>query len=595
MTYLGKQLDIPNVVGKLNVTAIKTANYTAVSNDLVRINSAGGTFTVTLPSTPWDGDIVGINDVNGSCGTTSVLLAVAGGKTVEGDTTGININMANAYLELMYYAPTNNWKMQSTPFGLAPSIASTATPVKTSAYSALVNDLVRVNSSGGAFTVTLPSTPLDGSVVSFLDITNSCAANPVLIAVGGSYTVEGDATGISMNINGAYVQLIYNSLTTNWKLENLMPSSNGVVQVVNGGTGSTTAAGSPFALKGANTDITSLANATYSNINGGPLSGFRNKIINGSCQIAQRGNVAITQASGAYVYGGCDRITVGSGSFTTLTGTISQYWTTVGPTPLAPSGYGQFLNNFTTTGSGYIYFSTRLESKDTQNMGLSTYWTASVMIQHDIGSTINVSGNVFKATAIDNFTSVASLATNAGATISVPSGVPTRVYFTFPVVPADLLNGLQFMLSIPVNAVTTKNIYTADWRLEPGSTIGTYAEQRPYTTELALCQRYYYNVTIPTGQVLGAGPCQSTTAGWTVIPLPVAMRSYPTPTYSGPLYLLLGNTAVNITSCNGVNGNANGTFVANISWLVASGLTAGYCVQLYANGGPAYVYLNAEL
>ena len=93
-----------------------------------------------------------------------------------------------------------------------------ATAIKTTAYTAVANDLVRVNSTAGAFTVTLPSAPADGDKVGLFDVANMCGTNAVLIAAAGTKTVEGDATGLSVNVNGAYVYLIYNSTGTNWKI-----------------------------------------------------------------------------------------------------------------------------------------------------------------------------------------------------------------------------------------------------------------------------------------------------------------------------------------------------------------------------------------
>lgn len=98
------------------------------------------------------------------------------------------------------------------PRGLTP------TAVKTAAYTGVANDLVRLDSSGGAFTVTLPSSPADKDMIGFLDITNSCDEYNVTIAAAGGKTVEGDATSLILDMQGIGITLMYNSSNTNWKI-----------------------------------------------------------------------------------------------------------------------------------------------------------------------------------------------------------------------------------------------------------------------------------------------------------------------------------------------------------------------------------------
>lgn len=92
------------------------------------------------------------------------------------------------------------------------------TAIKTSAYSGVVNDLVRTDSTSGAFTINMPTSPVDGDKFGVFDISNKCGINAVFLAATGGKTIEGDASGLSVNISGAYVYLIYNSTGTNWKI-----------------------------------------------------------------------------------------------------------------------------------------------------------------------------------------------------------------------------------------------------------------------------------------------------------------------------------------------------------------------------------------
>ena len=58
----------------LTTTSIKTANYTAKSNELIPVDSNSGIFDITLPGNPINGDIVEVVDVDGSVNTNNVTI-----------------------------------------------------------------------------------------------------------------------------------------------------------------------------------------------------------------------------------------------------------------------------------------------------------------------------------------------------------------------------------------------------------------------------------------------------------------------------------------------------------------------------------------
>lgn len=83
--------------------------------------------------------------------------------------------------------------------------------------------------------------------------------------------------------------------------------------------------------------------------------------------------------------------------------------------------------------------------------------------------------------------------------------------------------------NIEFNTGTCGNV-----QLEVGSTATSF-DYRPFGTELALCQRYYYQITAGGSAYtqFGAGRAFSTTAGNGIVPFPMPMRTAPTFAFLG--------------------------------------------------------------
>lgn len=90
------------------------------------------------------------------------------------------------------------------------------TSIKNTNYTAVANDLVRCNTSTGAFSVTLPEFPNDGDLIGILDVYDSFGINHLTIIPNG-HNVDGGNVPIILNDNGAYLTFMYIAASDNWK------------------------------------------------------------------------------------------------------------------------------------------------------------------------------------------------------------------------------------------------------------------------------------------------------------------------------------------------------------------------------------------
>jgi hypothetical protein len=91
------------------------------------------------------------------------------------------------------------------------------TPIKTSAYTAVANDLVRCNSTASSFSVTLPLNPPDGAIIGITDVDSKFAEHPVTLLPNTGKTIENN-TGVILDINGTYISVVYVLADLNWKI-----------------------------------------------------------------------------------------------------------------------------------------------------------------------------------------------------------------------------------------------------------------------------------------------------------------------------------------------------------------------------------------
>lgn len=151
--------------------------------------------------------------------------------------------------------------------------------------------------------------------------------------------------------------------------------------------------------------------------------------------------------------------------------------------------------------------------------------------------------------------------------------------------------------SVDLVATSGATWYVTGVQLEKGS-IATAFDYRPYGTELALCQRYFYKlVGGGSGNLfpsIGSGHCASATLALATVQLPVTMRSSATASYNGTLSVNSGGVDYAITSLGILYGYGSNQWVTlNVS---GGGMTTGRgCIAYCAASTNDWFQLSSEL
>jgi hypothetical protein len=91
------------------------------------------------------------------------------------------------------------------------------TTVKTTGFTAVSGTGYFCNTTSGAFTVTLPSSPSAGAIVAVSDYANTAATNNITINPDGTDKINGVNRNATISTNGVAVTLIYVDSTIGWK------------------------------------------------------------------------------------------------------------------------------------------------------------------------------------------------------------------------------------------------------------------------------------------------------------------------------------------------------------------------------------------
>ena len=345
----------------------------------------------------------------------------------------------------------------------------------------------------------------------------------------------------------------------------------------------------------------------------GDSTRFKNRIINGSMTISQRGTSFTNDTTGTQY--SLDRWLIYGTSASKFTVTQSA---------TAPTG---FSNSFlvtssaaTTVGASDVYeIIQRIEGFNFADIAWGTANAKTITLSFQVyssltgtfGGAIVNSANTrsypfsYSIPVANTWTqiSVTIAGDTTGTWIGSTNGIGVQVIFGLGVgsTYSGTVNawaGTNY--SAPTGAVSVVSTNGATWyitgvQLEVGSS-ATGFDYRDYTTELAMCQRYFWKLSADGTAYpsLGAGICVGASDARINIQHPVFMRTVPTYVTSGTTYLLASTSAgIPVTS---ISASYSSNFTSMLNFQVSTGLTAGNAtVYLLDLGATSFFSASAEL
>jgi hypothetical protein len=477
--------------------ALTVRSATTSVDGIVQLSDSTGTTSSVLAATP--------TAVKSAYDLAALALPKAGG-TVTGDITlGTNIG-------LQFEGTTDD----ANEIRL---IGADATEDRTITLPNVTGTVITTGDSG-----TVTSTMIaDGTIVN-ADINASAAialsklatgALPTAITVASANIVDGTIVNADINASAAIVDTKLDTIATAGKVSNSATTA----------TDANTASAIVARNAAGNFNITS--------INGGPLAGMRNAIINGNFDIWQRGTSFTNPANTAYTADRWSAIWNGSGA----TRTAERVNFTLGQTdvPGEPAYMLRFAQTVGGTGATFNQLAQPIEDVRTfaeQQVTISFYMrsTASITLPtvqfvQNFGTGGSPSAQVF--TNLLTSVSITTSWQRIQATVTVPS-------ISGKALGSNGDSSLALDIGFPLNSTFSVDI--AQVQVEPGP-VATPFERRPIGMELALCQRYFYSGA-PSNLI---GYAQGTTVALVGKSLPVTMRAVPTLTFSGTATVIYGN------------------------------------------------------
>jgi hypothetical protein len=340
---------------------------------------------------------------------------------------------------------------------------------------------------------------------------------------------------------------------------------------------------------------------------------MRNRLINGGMVIDQRNaGASVTPANNQYTLDRYIAYLTQSSKFT-----VQQNAGSVTP----PAGFTNYLgvtssSAYSVTSSDFFGVAQYIEGFNTADLNFGTANAQPVTLSFWVRSSLtgtfasSISNNNFDRSYPYTYTinsantweykTITIPGDTAGTWVGATNGLGLRVYFNIGAgsnytgtAGAWAGSGLLTTAgAVSVVGTSGATFYFTGVQLEEGTAASPF-EYRLITTELQLCQRYFFKQTYQQantrfGTGLGEG---GTSINGILINLPVSMRTIPTNAINA-IGVYDGTTAQNLTA---LTTNFSSPLLFSQEATTGVAVTAGKVVQLYATGTTAFVSSSAEL
>ncbi len=365
----------------------------------------------------------------------------------------------------------------------------------------------------------------------------------------------------------------------------------------------------PITLDGSNGITTPMYNGSITANAVTPSVNMKNRIINGAMTIDQRNAGASVSGNNVYTLDRWTTPVSASGKFT-----VQQNAGSVTP----PAGFTNYLgvtssSAYSVTSSDYFAISQVIEGFNTADLNWGTanaktvtlsFWVRSSLTGTFGGAIRNSAGNrsypfsyTINSANTWEFETITIAGDTSGTWVGATNGVGLTLFLGLGVGSSfsgtagawNSNNNLSATGATSVVGTNGATFYITGVQLEVGSTATSF-DYRPYGTELALCQRYYWkNLPGASGVNLFMGICATNQVRATVT-YPTIMRSAPTFSIS----TLVADDEQSSVYTLSVLSTGAGTQTARLAF-TATGAVGGRPATVQANSTTAFIDASAEL